>query len=152
MKNKAMIKYLSRSSGYSQSSDIKKIIDLFCPSFIKKDDCIFLEESIKNSTVSQSDFQDKTSFEAFINHVHINDYISFMVNNPYEILNISIKVLEAWGYKLKFMYPDINFLLILSFDGEDCTLRFHTYRQDELNWIDIENLDGYSEGILLKVV
>lgn len=81
--------------------------------------------------------------------MHINDYIEGLESNPYEALRIGLKVMNIWELRLKRQFPSKEFTLILTFDGEDCILRFHTKRKHAVPWIDVKSLDSFKEGIAL---
>ncbi|MCS1350893.1 hypothetical protein NXZ84_04830 [Mechercharimyces sp. CAU 1602] len=60
--------------------------------------------------------------------------------------------METWRYKIKGIFPSSQFVLILSFDGEETILRFHKLRNDEPHWVNVESIEDYSEGVLVIVV
>lgn len=129
---------------------------LIFPEFIEWDGCVLLrqEEVIQLPERFKPNpyCPDKTSYEADFNHVHIGDYIEEINRQPYERLRLGLKILNVWQLQLKKQFPSKEFILILSFDGEDCTLRFHTFREDVLPWINVKALNDFKEGIIfLKV-
>lgn len=156
-KNKAMLFHLkqlekSRSEGsiYLKYPEISWII---FPDFVKWDGCVLLRQEEKLRLPKKFEpnqfCPDRTCYEANVNHVHLDDYIDEVKNCPYEGLRIGLKILDIWKLKLKSQFPIKKFILILTFDGNDCVLRFHTYRDDTLPWIDASSLNDYKEGVLL---
>ncbi|BBI36738.1 hypothetical protein [Cohnella abietis] len=127
---------------------------LFNPRFMEWNDCILLDMGEKNDLpqefVADSIIHDRTGFEASENHLHINDFIS--TNEPYQLLHVGLDVMRIWGTELKREYPDAPFHLILSFDGDECVVRFHVYRIAEGAWINLDSLDKYNEGLMLEEI
>lgn len=92
---------------------------------------------------------DKTALEADYNRIHLNDIFDEGVR-PDVILNVGIKILEVWVAVLYMQFNGRkNFILILSYDGEEVVLRFYTVRQDEVPWLDTSKLESYSDGLML---
>ncbi|MNC39121.1 hypothetical protein D3C75_877610 [compost metagenome] len=72
---------------------------------------------------------------------------------PVSLLQSALSLINEWERKLKAEYPERNFHLILSYDGEEVVVRFYSLREYELPWIDIDNLEDYKlEGVLVKVI
>lgn len=98
-------------------------------------------------------FQDRTEFEAFCNHIHINDYFPEVGECPEKSLKLALKILKIWEEKLKVQFPDMKFHLIVSYDEFGAAIRFHKYRIEEGSWINIDNIEGYLEnGVLIKEI
>lgn len=98
-------------------------------------------------------FGDRTGFEAAESHVHMRDVSKFFEENPIEGLRCAKKVVSMWVAKLKIDFPNYNFLIILTFHGDDSIVRFHKLRDNEAPWVNIEELEDYKdEGIIVEIV
>jgi len=106
---------------------------------------VFQEEYERNSHVRLEDYQDRTGYECFINHLH----------RPYSSDRSSLDRTLAFVVGLSKALASIDglkrFLTILSIgEGEeDCTVRFHECRPGE-NWIS-GDLDSYTEEAILLI-
>jgi hypothetical protein len=95
-----------------------------------------------NTNARQDDFLDRTAYEAFINHIHIDDYttqnvVGSALKYTSEIMKIS--ALEK---------PCKEIVGIISIrDATEVSVRFHLRRKDE-SWLP-QDLDGFrEEGIV----
>jgi len=155
-KNQAMSVHLKRLEKLNTEETIllkyPEISWVIFPEFIEWDGCVLLRQSKKLRLPDK--FQpdpfcpDRTSYEASFNHVHLDEYMDEVRKYPYEGLRIGLKILNAWQLHLKNRFPAKKFVLILSFDGNDCVLRFHTCREGS-PWIDTSSLNDYEEGVLV---
>jgi hypothetical protein len=103
-------------------------------------DCVLLAEQTGTTNATLDSFQDKTGFECFINHMHIDDFVSKDVEEN-SIVFVS-KMLEKWN--LKNNGGILN--SIVSFDKTGgASVRFHYKRRGE-SWLS-DDLDGYQEAI-----
>jgi hypothetical protein len=121
----------------------RKLTAILQSGFLERNGCIVLRALAGTAEYSSSPFfPDKTCFECFINHEHIDP-----VPGQDGLLPLRIgldygrqiaRLLQAAGYRLRFR-------IILSFDLEQkiCTIRFHTRRPNE-DWLD-GDLDAYKE-------
>jgi hypothetical protein len=91
-----------------------------------------------------SDFPDRTGYECFVNHVHIDDYVSDASPPALAALGVAFAerlcdALTAHGGK---------FAVIVSSDDTSCSVRFHRLRDGEQRVAD--NLESYrDEGVLV---
>ena len=83
---------------------------------------------------------DFTGLECFINDVSIDE----SVNNRKKML-IQGMLFASKLAKLLVDYSEARFKVILTYDGDSCTVRFHQIRQGE-NWVD-NDLDSYQDGL-----
>ena len=136
--------------------EISKMPDFLLSDFVEWDGCILLggvNESNKmgNHFIPNEHFRDRTEFEAFCNHIHVDDYFSEVEECPIKSLKLALKIVEIWEAKLKVQFPRIKFHLIVSNDEFSTAIRFHKYRVEEGSWLNIDNMEGYLEnGVLLK--
>jgi len=97
----------------------------------------------KAASVKRLDFPDRTGYECFVNHIHIEDYLENGGLHPLEMLGRGIALARELKIRLGQLHGDKHFRIIVAFDGSSCTVRFHTVRPDE-EWVD-KNLDRYRE-------
>ena len=114
------------------------------PSLMEHDDSIFLaDEYRRSSSVSISDFPDRTGLECFVNHVHL----------PFERNRRSLVRALAYVERLRKNLADYaksrSFQIIMSVSGSDCVVRFHQCRFGEI-WL-ATDLDKYLEESILTV-
>ena len=137
--NMAMRNLLNKSIQSNEPMDF----NLFNPEFHEWDRCILVDaSSLKNtSSIDETGYQDRTDLEASINHYHIDS------------LETGLKLISNWEECLRFTYPKREFILILSSttDGENVVLRFYQYRNDEPEWIQLNDLERYKEEAILIV-
>jgi len=106
---------------------------------------VFREEYERNSHVRLEDYEDKTGYECFINHLH----------RPYSCdkssLNETLAFVVGLSKALASTDSSKRFLTILSIGEreEDCTVRFHECRQGE-KWIS-GDLESYTEEAILLI-
>lgn len=154
-KNKAMLSHLEKLKELRIENTIllkyPEISWIIFPEFVEWDGCVLLRQEEQLSLPEKFNpnqfCPDRTGYEADINHVHLDDYIDEIRSYPYEGLRIGLKIMNIWQLQLKSQFPSKKFILILTFDGEDCTLRFHTFREDALPWIDVKSLNDFNEGV-----
>lgn len=144
---------LNLESTESVSIDLKRVESIIFPKFFEWDGCVLLsqqQDSELPTHFSPSKFvPDRAAFEADYNHIHLNDSFDEGVH-PDAILNIGIKIIEVWAAALYRQFNGRkNFMLILSYDGEEVVLRFYTVRQNEVPWLDISKLESYLDGMML---
>lgn len=124
---------------------------LLAPQFVEWDNCVLLVQdcdmSLPERFIPNHFCPDRTGYEAGFNHVHLNDYID--EHDPLLVLKFGLEIIRVWRSSLKKQFPEKEFVLVLSFDGEECVLRFYMKRHDSIPWIDIHSLEEYQEGIMV---
>jgi hypothetical protein len=101
--------------------------------FVEKDGCVLLASEARDSATTRAATQDETGYECFINHLH--------VKNLAEALEFARRLNRALAERFTG-----DFVVIVSFDGHEATVRFHKLRAGQ-RWLN-ENLEGYlQEGI-----
>lgn len=120
---------------------------LILENIVEFENYILFEENINENTKKQMiDFPDKTSFEAFDNHIHVRDYVSEK-GKGYRYLFIGLAMASLIKLKLQTTFPRKRFMVIVSYNiktTDDCVIRFHKIRKKEGTW-SAENLEGYKE-------
>jgi hypothetical protein len=154
--NKNM-EYSLNSIKISHENFLKKIIMIY-PEFIEKEGFILLQKGIDTDDKLDVDrilslYHDKTGFEASYNEIRVEDYFDWCIEKPLEGLAIAFKITDIWECKLKSDFPNYKFCIIIGFDGNFTTIRFHKYREEEGNWVSLDNLDSYKEeSIAVRIV
>ncbi|GLC30954.1 hypothetical protein [Clostridium omnivorum] len=98
-------------------------------------------------------YYDRTGFEASYNEFRIEDYFDWCIGKPMEGLALAVKLSEIWECKLKRDFPNYKFHIIMGFDGNYTTIRFHKFRDEEGSWIALDDLDDYKEkSIAVRIV
>lgn len=137
--------------------DKSELIDVVWPDFVEVEGCILIkkytEDNIKiNIEHIIYQFGDRTGFEASESHVHMIDISKTFKKHPLEGLRFAKKLLEIWSIKLKIDFPEYEFILILTYHDDDTILRFHRLRESEETWININNIEDFEEGIIIRKV
>jgi hypothetical protein len=117
---------------------LSKIAEL---GFIELDGCFLLKELANVTTnANTNDFPDKTGYECFINHIHIDDFTTENVSAT--SLVFASRLLSKW--------TQTNFggqlVVIVGGDHEAAVVRCHRERQNE-SWL-AQDLDGYEQAVL----
>jgi len=101
--------------------------------FVEENGCVLLASEASASVVARDAGQDDTGYECFINHLHVKSLV--------EAVEFARRLKSA----LAACFTD-GFVVIVSFDGREATVRFHKNRVGQ-SWLD-SNLEGYvEEGI-----
>jgi hypothetical protein len=111
-----------------------EISSVLAKGFVQEQGCVLLASEVHNATHSRvGDAFDETGYECFINHVHIRSLR--------EALEFAHRLTNALAERFKD-----RFVVIVSFDGRDATVRFHKLRAGQTYLTD--NLEEYKdEGI-----
>lgn len=106
--------------------------------FTRIDDCVVFSGQRDN----RSDFPDRTGYECFANHIHVDDLV--LECSPETLVEQAVALAASLNHRLRTVAPTSMFRFIISVhDGGGCTLRFHTVRSGE-DWVH-DNLDQYTE-------
>jgi hypothetical protein len=130
--NQKMRGYLShlQSEESALSPDLLSILAL---GFVEEKGCVLLASVARASVVARDAGEDDTGYECFINHLHV------------ESLAEAVEFARRLKSALAERFSD-GFVVIVSFDGQEATVRFHKNRVGQ-SWLD-NNLEGYvEEGI-----
>lgn len=118
---------------------------------IETPDGIILEP-LAQPHISASSFQDRTGYEAFINHVHVSDFV-----DPDELRQEKPPYLLVQGFlfmnrirdRLNGRWERFRIILSLDRESEEVTVRFYMLRPNEV-WC-VDDIDEYSlEDIILE--
>ncbi|RRJ65496.1 hypothetical protein EHV15_23190 [Paenibacillus oralis] len=152
-KMKEIIEKVDLESNDVNFLGLENIVD---PNIVEANGCLILDIDHKLN-VDKIDWHrvlkfhgDFTGYEASCNELRINDYLPDTTDKE-SIFRIAYTVMNKWAEKLKKSYPDFQFVIILSYDFEYATLRFHTLRQDEASWIS-DDIEHSEQAIFIKKV
>lgn len=101
------------------------------------------DEQVQQKHIDQEDYQDRTGYECFVNHVHL------------PCKQEREAVLSALGYifglkrSLEERFPDRTLVIIASFSDDEVSVRFHQYRDNE-RWL-AGDLDEYKLEAILEI-
>ncbi len=86
---------------------------------------------------------DETGFEAFVNHVHVEDELP--AASPSDLLEEAGLFVSRLADQLKRAYPDEPFVVILAV-SDSCTVRFHKVRTGQ-SWL-ADDIEDYDEAVM----
>jgi len=122
----------------------QKLIALLNEGFIEEEDCVFLARLKKQAQVQRLDFPDRTAYECFVNHIHVEDYLENGGLPPLELLGRGIALAREMSARLSQLQSTKCFRIIVASDGgPSCTVRFHLVRPDE-DWVS-KSANGFKE-------
>ena len=133
-----------------RKSSAELLLTLAWPEFVDQNGCILLSDQLVKSHAKLNDFDDETSYEAFVNHVHLNGTEFGEELTSIEIIRMASIIAEIWKRKLSHDFSKDEFLIILAFDEEEseATLRFHKIRNAQMPWINLNEIEKYVEPIM----
>lgn len=115
---------------------------------VHSNECVFfLEKQPIDSKENDGNFFDKTEQEIFYNSLRVSDYVEK------NITSVAINVTEMIISVLREKFPKKRFEVITSFDdfdGEvDAVIKLHTLRDEEVPYINVEDIDKYQQPIFI---
>lgn len=144
--NKEMIRLLKNhnTSKNRLSIGLQKILQ---EGIIGTDGCFFFKKyyTLNSKHLCLKEFQDSTTYEAFINGFHIDDYCckNFLENGLLFCKKLAKKLDKInQKYAIIFVYDDKDKYLT-------CHVTFHTFHFSEQPYLPIENLDDCWGGVLI---
>jgi|HubBroStandDraft_2_1064218.scaffolds.fasta_scaffold676753_1 hypothetical protein len=137
--NRAFVHAIRSLRGGGKRPLVSELKEIARGGIINIDGCSLLAREVGHTNATVNDFPDKTGFECFVNHIHLDEYASeFLIGQT--ICFVS-EVLNDWNKK--HAEGELNAIVGLK-DG--ATVRFHRRRENEF-WL-AGDLDGYNEAIL----
>jgi hypothetical protein len=124
----------------------QKLLTLVNGGFVEEDECVFLALLKKAAPVTRLDFPDRTKYECFVNHIHIEDYLENGGLPPLQMLGRGLAMARELKAQLLRLEGNKHFRIIVAFQGPSCTVRFHTIRLDE-EWVD-KDAGRYGPGAI----
>ena len=121
-----------------------KLADLLSRGFVEHEGCYFLAGLYPHRGSAWTDlFPDATGYEAFINHLHLDDF-----TDGDDQLSVGLsyldRQLDLWK---KSQFAAIPISAIVSYDGDSCVVRFHALRTGE-RWL-CNDLEHYEKDAVL---
>jgi hypothetical protein len=111
---------------------------------VRLDDCIIFDGERDN----RGDFPDRTGYECFVNHIHIDDLVPKC--SPQTLVEQAVVLAASLNHRLRIMAPNTTFRFLISAHNDGgCTLRFHTVRSGE-EWV-ADNLENYAEEAIAVI-
>jgi hypothetical protein len=142
MKMNAKMSALLAQFDSSIPSSIANWDQLGEPQLTEVGDSVLLKDQLKSTAhVTLADFQDRTGYECFINHVHVP------FDTTRESLQASVEFASRLRSELALIAKGRPFLVILAISGKHCPVRFHQRRPNEV-WLD-DDLEEYVEEAIL---
>lgn len=127
----------------------KTLLGIVHSGFTRVDGCVILaERSNLTGNATLKDFPDRTGYECFVNHLHVEDYLA-------EDASITQPMLLGQGLALTYLLKEElsvfsageNFRIIVSSDESSCSVRFHQIREGE-EWLS-RDLNSYTHEAIL---
>ena len=117
------------------------LVDVVKEGLLEEDGCVLLRSLYARSkSVPRSNFLDRTGYECFVNHLHID------VCDAKDGINIGLTFFAAIERLCSDRGVDVPITGILSFDEVGLTVRFHVVRFGE-RWL-CDDLEKYQqEGV-----
>jgi hypothetical protein len=126
------------------SQKLQRLLD---SPFVDEDGCLFLAQLRSQvPTVKLADFRNRTAYECYVNHIHVEDYSENGGFAPLPMLGYGMAVAQAFRDRLIKERAGKPFHIIVNFDGDHCDVRFHTVRLDE-EWLS-SDLEEYPQEAL----
>ena len=126
----------------------QKLLALLNAGFVEADHCVFLKALKSAASVQRLDFPNLTSYECFVNHIHIEEYLENGGLPPLEMLGRGLALAHELQTRLAKLPGPKRFRIIVAFPGPTCTVRFHTVRSDE-EWVDKDASGPGSEALAI---
>jgi hypothetical protein len=112
-----------------------KLSSVLVAGFLEEEGCVLLASEAQNPMAGRAATQDETGYECFVNHLHFKN-LGQALEFPQRLSNALAERFRA------------RFVVIVSFDGREATVRFHKLRAGQ-TWLN-EDLEGYlKEGIAI---
>jgi len=113
----------------------QKLLKLLNAGFSEEEQCVFLKPLKAAAAVKPADFPNRTAYECFVNHIHIEQYLENGGLPPLEMLGRGLALARELKSRLADLHGTRHFRIIVAFHGVTCSVRFHTIRPDE-EWVD----------------
>ena len=127
----------------------QRLLTLLNAGFVEKEECVFLALLKKDAPVKRIDFPNRTAYECFVNHIHIENYLENGGLPRLEMLGRGLALARELRARLLRIRRDRHFRIIVAFHGPTCTVRFHTIRRDE-EWVDKDAGPGTEPVAILE--
>jgi hypothetical protein len=122
----AKVSARARSEASASSAALAPALEeLAAAGFAMRDACVFNAALLEGSIGAKEEtFGDKTGLEAYVNHIHIADYLE----RPADVLVQTLLYIDRIAAAWRASGAAGTLRIVVSSDGEDCTVRFHLLR------------------------
>jgi hypothetical protein len=125
-----------------------ELLRLVEPGFVVIEGAILLNTQEQlTASIKPDNFPDLTGYECFVNHVHIEDYLSDAELSSNSLLKQGLAFANKIVEELSSLFPDKPFKAIVAANESSCSVRFHLIRSGE-NWLS-DDLDKYGQEAIL---
>jgi hypothetical protein len=134
--------------GAGEMELVPRLAAILADGFLELGDCLVLaheEGSVEAARIES--YPDATKFEAFINHLHLDDELELPAGDPL-VLKQAGRYAAELAELLQGEYPDEAFVILIAL-GDSCVVRFHKRRSGE-SWI-ADDLEGYEYEAVMVV-
>lgn len=154
--NKKMEMALNELKLFENSIDYTIITEMTKTKFYEIEQCVLIDDGERKCNLDMKKifeiYGDRIGYEASCNEFRINDYIEDDDNLGIKVLAYALEVMKSWESELKKQFASYTFNILISYDGEYATLRVYKYREEEIEWIDIDDLERFKyEAILVNI-
>lgn len=111
--------------------------------FVERDGCVFLAAEADSAPVS--DQLDQTGREAFVNHIHIEDWLTQRDDAGLDAQ--AMHYARALAERLDAAFPNHAFDVVLAV-GDSSTVRFYRHRSNESPYLSAD-LESYEDEAML---
>ena len=141
-----------KSKGLEDSKQLsRKLEELLDAGFSRADGCVLQTVQVHlRGNARLEDFPDRTGYECFVNHIHVEDY--FDEDGSSDLLarlGQGIAFANNLKERLSAFSANENFRLIVSSDESSCSVRFHVIRDGE-EWLS-PDLNRYQQEAILVI-
>ena|SRR5215472_3485164 len=127
----------------------RRLLRLIEPGFILSNGALLLKSQAKLAKVKRGAFPDRTGFECFVNHTHIEDQLQGSRPTQEHLLEQGLGFASTLFGRLSSSFPDTPVSVILSHSDSGCVVRFHIIREGE-KWL-ADDLEGYGGEAIFVV-
>jgi hypothetical protein len=115
---------------------------------VQKGECVFLRRIAARPLRTLADFSHWTSVECFANKLSMNDMVDPRLSRGVPLVLLMGGLLLAERFARQLAYFPGRYNVIVSYDGESCSVRFHKIRAGE-RWLSDDLEDYPEEGVLV---
>jgi hypothetical protein len=128
----------------------QKLIRLANSPLVEEEGCVFLSALRKNAgDMKLADFPDRTAYECYVNHIHVEQYLENGSLVALVILGRGLALARQLRDRLATWNGRRHFRVIVTFHHAGCTVRFHAIRPDEeFNDKELNGLEEVAVAVL----
>jgi len=148
--NSAMVRALQQAGMGAESARPPlepALRDILNQGFFSFDGCVFLERFRQIAErYSVQDFPDRTGFECFVNHIHVEDFLP-KISDIRDQLTQALSLAHDLSAALCKGSPAQSFSIIMNSGDDGAIVRFHVKREGE-RYV-AASLEKYDEPVLV---